>query len=142
MKKALVSLSSITFLTTNTLAVTACNKNEYLKLTNDEIFSSPSYPGKSGYPGKLIDLSKTFMLELWEKEKSWWALDSFKSWKWDLENRKEIILNTRAGPIDIPKDKWKWWRLIIRKTKDKGIYVSDYIKINNPIKGANNDWFC
>lgn len=128
MKKALTSLAAVTFLSTISLNVTACGKDDYLEITNDEIFSTP------GYPGKLIDLSLMFMFGLPKDEKPWWNPDSFKSWGWNLENRKKITLDTHAGNIDIPENKWEWWYLTIQKTKSKGIFISNYKKTNKPLE--------
>lgn len=128
MKKIIASVTALTFLSTTNLSIIACGKDEYLNLKNDEIFDRPNYPGK------LIDFSLMFMFGLPEKEKPWWGPDSFKSWGWDLKDRKKIILDTHAGNIAIPKDKWEYWEITIQKTKNKGVFVSNYIKSNEPIK--------
>ncbi|MGL5268447.1 MAG: hypothetical protein ACRC8P_01565 [Spiroplasma sp.] len=127
MKKALASLAAITFLTTNTLAVTACNKDEYLEITNDEIYDQP------GSTGKIDNIAFIYIYALPKNEKPDHSIESFHwTWDWNLKNRKEIIGLNHAKNLD--NQKTEYWKITIQKTKSKGIFVSNHKKSYDPIK--------
>lgn len=121
MKKALASLASIAFLTTNALAVTACDKkDEYVEITDDEIYDS------EGGTGEINSIAFIYMYTLPETQKPDHEMSSFYKWEWNLSNRKKIIGFNNAWDLDNPKR--EYWKITIEKTKFKGIFVSNHIK--------------
>lgn len=121
---------------TTALSITGSVNNEYLEITNDEIYDQP------GKTGKINSIGYIFMYSLSEEKKStiphhrFGAVNPYENWsgwKWNLDNPKEII-GTNIGrhplgsPTGNPKEmiKEEHWKIIIKKTNDKGIFINEY----------------
>ncbi len=123
--------------TTANLNVMSCDNDEYLEITNDEIYDQP------GSTGKINNIAYIFMYGLSEGKKSEiphhrfgtvYPYENWSGWKWNLDNLKEIIgTNIGRHPLGSPTGNPKemineeHWKVTIKKSKDKGIFVSNYI---------------
>lgn len=119
MKKMFKVLNLILFLSINILTLTGCSnkKEQFLEITNEDIYDKP------GKTGKIDDIVLMFIFA--KPKKTACSVESFDPWDWNLENRKKIIGTSDCGDLDTKRERWE---IILQKTKDKGVYVSDWKK--------------
>lgn len=128
MRKIILSMFGMATLSTPTLTIVACNDTP-LEITNDDIYDEP------GSTGKINNICLTFMYALPKNKKPYYSPEDFNRWHWNLDNRFKIIGNSHAGSLYLNHPD-EYWQLTLQKTKEKGIYVSEYQKSEKPIKNA------
>ncbi|MDQ7982694.1 MAG: hypothetical protein REH79_00555 [Spiroplasma sp.] len=126
MKKILASLGATFLVTTTSLVVISkSDGNPYLEITYDDMRDTNGIPGNKD---KLDTLAFFFIYELPDNEKPQVSIDRFHwSWNWELvkSNTKAIGKNSAWFSSEYKREHWK---IVIQKTKDKGIFVSEYQK--------------